>query len=285
MAKKDIGKILASGSLKQRALLIAEDIARAKYSQYNLLSDSDFNLLKDSFKKANEIKFWNVFKDADATVTNALTNLQGLLFEIKMNYSNLRGYTLVWNSIENAELLVNSVLHEVKDVKERRRMAEEGAKGINLLFSKTEPDQEGYIQINIDFERNTWIDRDGVRHKEKQRKTKEYSLWFVMNNVKQETETSIIKYLSWESAILDYMEDKGFNIKTYKDKIKEMTAQVYSPISWAKYSGEFEDYLDLTHNPRLEEVIKKYSICPNMDELKINKEEAKWFRKHIIGDE
>ena len=56
MAKKDIGKILTTGSLKQRILLIAEDIARGKYFQEKLLTDSDFNQLSNSFKKPNEIK-------------------------------------------------------------------------------------------------------------------------------------------------------------------------------------------------------------------------------------
>jgi len=51
-----------------------------------------------------------------------------------------------------------------------------------------------------------------------------------MNNVKKEVETSVIKYLSWESAILDFMEERGFNVKTYKEQIKQMTTQVYSPI-------------------------------------------------------
>jgi hypothetical protein len=285
MAKKDIGKLLTTGSPKQRALLIAEDIARGKYFKDKLLTDREFNQLSDSFKKSNEIKLWNEFRNADATVTNALINLQGLLFEIKMNYSNLRGYILVWNSIENAELLVNSVLHEIKDPKERRRIAENGSKGIDLLFSKTEPDQEGYLEIKIDFEKDSYRDENGkpIGFKEKPKKTKEYSLWYVMNNVKQEAITSVIKYLSWERAILDYMESKGFNVKTYKEKIKEMTAQVYSPIiGWAKYSGELNTQLQ---HPRLEEIIKKYSICPNMDELKVDEAQYNWFKKHIIGDE
>ncbi len=219
MAKKNIGKILTTGSPKQRILLIAEDIARGKYFQEKLLTDSEFNQLSNSFKKPNEIKLWNEFRRLDDTVTNAIINLQGLKFEVLMNYSNLRGYILVWNSIENTELLVNSVLHEIKDPKERKRIAEDGAKGIDLLFSKTEPDQEGYIEIKVDFEKDSYKDEDGERigFKDKPRKTKEYSLWYVMNNVKKEVETSVIKYLSWESATLDFMEERGFNVKTYKE--------------------------------------------------------------------
>lgn len=268
MAKKDIGKILTTGSPKQRMLLIAEDIARGKYFQEKLLTDSEFNQLSNSFKKPNEIKLWNEFKKLDDIVANAIVNLQGLKFEVLMNYSNLRGYILVWNSIENTELLVNSVLHEIKDPKERKRIAEDGAKGIDLLFSKTEPDQEGYIEIKVDFEKDSY---------------KEYSLWYVMNNVKKEVETSVIKYLSWESATLDFMEERGFNVKTYKEQIKQMTTQVYSPIiGWAKYSGELNTGLP---HPRLEEIIKKYAICPNIGEIKVDEAQYNWFRRYFLDGE
>lgn len=285
MAKKDIGKILTTGSPKQRMLLIAEDIARGKYFEDKLLTDSEFNQLSDSFKKPNEIKIWNEFRKLDGTVANAINNLQGVKFEVLMNYSNLRGYILVWNSIENAELLVNSVLHEVKDPKERKRIAENGAKGIDLIFSKTEPDQEGYIEIKIDFEETSYTDENGemIGFKNKPRKTKEYSLWYVMNNVKKEVETSVIKYLSWESAILDFMEEKGFNVKTYKELIKQMTTQVYSPIiGWAKYSGELHTRLP---HPRLEEITKKYAICPNVYELEVDEAQYNWFKVNMLGDE
>jgi hypothetical protein len=285
MAKKDIGKILTTGSPKQRLLLVAEDIARGKYFQEKLLTDREFNQLSESFKKPNEIKLWNEWRRIDETVANAINNLQGVKFEVLMNYSNLRGYILVWNSIEYTELLVNSVLHEIKDLKDRKRIAEDGAKDINLLFSKTDPDQEGYIEIKVDFEKDSYKDENGklIRFKDKPRKTKEYSLWYVMNNVKKEVENSVIKYLSWETALLDFMEAKGFNVKTYKENIKQMTTQVYSPIiGWAKYSGELNAGLP---HPRLEEIIKKYAICPNVGELKVDEDMYNWFKVNILGDE
>lgn len=269
MDKKDIEKILTKGSPKQRLLLIAEDIAREKYFQDRdrILTDREFTQLSDSFKKPNEIKLWHEFRKEDDTITNAIVSLQGLKFEVLMNYSNLRGYILVWNSIENAELLVNSVLHEIKDPQERRRIAEGGAKGIDLLFSKTEPDQEGYIEINVGF-------------KKKKQKGKEINLLYLMNNVKIETEISIIKYLSWESAILDYMDDIAFDVKTYKHQIKQMTNEVYSPIIGRdKYSGELNTGISHT---RMENIIKKYSICPNIEELKPNRTIYNWFRRYLL---
>jgi hypothetical protein len=185
-----------------------------------------------------------------------------------MNYSNLRGYILVWNTLETTELLVNSVLHEIKDQKERKEIAEKiEHRATSLFFTRTETDQEGYIDIQIDY-----IRKEG-----------EFNLYLLMNNVKKEVENSIIKYLSWEKALLDFMEDKGFNVKTYKEAIKDMSTQIYSPIiSWAKYSGELTT--GLPHS-RLEELIKKYAISPNIGELKVDKVPYNWFKNNMLTDE
>ena len=282
MGKKDIGKILTTGSTRQRLLLIVEDIARGKYFQERLLTESEFNQLSDSFKKPNEIKLWREFKEIDETITNALVNLQGLLYDVKRRYSDLRGYILTWNAIENAETLVNSVLHEIRDVKERRRIAKDGAKGVNLLFSETFSDEEGYINIDIDFEEDSYEDEDGkpIGFKDKPRKTKKYCLWEIMNNVKRDAQETAIKYLSWESAILDYMDEKGFNVKTYKTAIRNLTKQVYEPvIGWGKYYGKLNTGV---YHPRLEELLKQYSICPDIKDLKIDEDQYTWFRRYFL---
>lgn len=265
MAKKNIDKVLTSGSPKQRLLLIAEERARGKYFKERLLTEGEFNKLNESFRKPNEVKLWNEFRSLDETITNAIINLQGKMFEVLMNYSNLRGYILVWNTIENAELLVNSVLYEIKNQEERKRIAKAGATDVNILLVKTEPDQEGYIDINIDP------------------KEEKISLRYAMNNVKKEVETSVIRYLSWERATLDFMEERGFNVKTYKEQLKKMTAKIYEPIiGWDKYSGEISSPLS---HPRLEEITKKYAICPNMDDLKVDEEEYNWFKRYFLDGE
>jgi hypothetical protein len=280
MAKKDISKILNTGSLKQKLILVAEQRARLVYGKELILTDHEYNQLSDSFKKSNEIKLWNVWSSNGTKIVGAISNLQGLLFEAKMNYSNLRGYILVWNSIENAELLVNSVLHEIKDLKERKRIADTVAKGVDLLFSKTAPDEEGYIDIKIDFEKENYKNK---KNKEEPNLTKEYSLLYVMNNVKAEATTSAIRFLSWRQAILDFMEDKGFNIKTYKDIIQGFTEQIYAPIiGWSKYEGEINTGLP---HPQVEKLLKKYAITPKIEELEVNEEEYNRFKKEFLGDE
>jgi len=280
MAKKDISKILTTGSLKQKLLLVAEQRARHTYGKELILTDHEYNQLSDSFKKSNEIKLWNEWNKHAVKIVGAIANLQGLMFEVQVNYSNLRGYILVWNSIENAELLVNSVLHEIKDPKERKRIAESGAKGVDLLFSKTTPDEEGYIDIKIDFEKQTY---KGKKYNEEPDVTKEYSLLYVMNNVKEEATASAIRFLSWRQAILDYMEENNFNIKTYKEILQGFTDGVYTPIiGWAKYSGEINTGRP---HPPIEKLLKKYAITPKIEELEVNEEEYNRFKIDFLGDE
>jgi len=280
MAKKDISKILTTGSLKQKLLLVAEQRARDTYGKEPILTDHEYNQLSDSFKKSNEIKLWNEWNKHAIKIIGAIANIQGLMFEAKMNYSNLRGYILVWNSIENAELLVNSVLHEIKDPKERKRIADSGAKGVDLLFSKTAPDEEGYIDIKIDFEKQTY---KGKKYDEEPDVTKKYSLLYIMNNVKEEATASAIRFISWRQAILDYMEENNFNIKTYKDIIQGFTEQIYAPIiGWAKYSGE--EMSGGLPNPLLEKLLKKYAICPKIEDLEVNEEEYNKFKREFLDE-
>lgn len=288
MAKKDISKIVAIGSIKQRLLLLAEDNARAKYSQKRLLTDHEINQLSESFKKPNEIKLWNKWLKVDKIVSNAIMNLQGVQFEVLMNYSNLRGYILVWETIQEAEVLSNHILHEIKDQEERIKIGSQAGKLGSFLFTDIQTDKEGYLDINTGFERDTYGDENGklVGVKEKGIKSGNYNLWFVMNNVKEEAINSVIKFLSWREAILDYMEEEGFSIKTYRDNINSMTENIHKPIiSWTKYQSDEKLFTpDLPHN-RADKLKAKYSIIPNTRELEVDTDIYNYFKKEFLKDE
>jgi len=288
MAKKDIGKILTTGSTKQRLLLLAEDNARAKYSQERLLTDHEINQLSESFKKPNEIQLWNKWLKVDRVVTSAIMNLQGLKFEVLMHYSNLRGYILVWETIQEAEVLSNHILHEIKDQEERIKISSQAGKLNNFLFTDIQMDKEGYLDINIDFEKDTYKDENGklAGVKEKGIRSKKYSLWYVMNNVKREAINSAIKFLSWREAILDYMEEEGFSIKTYRGIINSMTEDIHKPIiGWTKYQSDVKLFIpDLPHN-RADKLKAKYAITPNTRELEVDTEIYNYFKKEFLKDE
>jgi hypothetical protein len=302
MSKKDVSTILKEGTPKQRLMILAEDIARRSFefkhpdlseNKEPLLTEKEFTALSDSFKTSQEIRLYNKWRQYDRVVRNSLVNLQGLRFEVKMHYSNLRGYILVWNSIENAEQLANSVLHEIKDTKERIRIAKGGAEGVDLLFTDTIIDPEGYLDLKIDFEKESYRDEEGKPLKDKEtRKTKEYCLLEVMNNVKKQATASAITYLSWRQALLDYMDKKGFNVKTYKDMIRVISEDVYSPIiGWEKYLSESKAFLTLrqgnkeTTPKRVDKLKPLYSITPVVSELEVDKEIYEHYMKNYLEDE
>ena len=275
MSKKDIGKILTTGTARQRLLIIAEDRARVIYGDERLLTDSDLNKLFDSFKKPNEIKLYNQFLGYSKAVNNALLNLQGLKYEVVKHYSDLRGYILLLNSYENSEILVNSVLNEIKDPGERERLAKIGVISSSLLFSKAVVDEEGFIDIQTNYKREFSGEFKKI--------STDYTLWGVMNNVKEKAEATACRYISWEKALLDFMDDKGYNVKTYKEKINGLSTEIWSPIiHWAKYYGE--NNTGLPH-PNLERLLTKYKIAPDTDTYEIDEAEYQFFRKEIIGDE
>ena len=288
MAKKDISKILKSGPPKQRILLILEDIARRKFYGVGdrLLTDREFNQLSDSFKSDKEIKLWNKYKNLDAVVTNAIMNLQGLKYEVLMHYTNLRGYVFLWNSLEHSELLVNSVLHEIKDPEERLRVADRGVKGISPLFSKASVDTEGYVEIAIDFLSNTYTDENGnkISRKDEPGRTRERSLLYLMETVKGDAIRSASKWLGWYEALRDYIDSEGFNVKTYKNILDTMETEIRSRlVGWGKYYGEIEIGVEI--NPKLKELIEAYGVCPEPYDIEPDEREYNWFKREIIKDE
>jgi len=288
MAKKDISTILKSGTAKQRILLIAEQIASSKFYDTGdkLLTDREFNQLSDSFKSDKEIRLWNRYKNIDAIVTNAIMNLQGLKYEVLMHYTNLRGYVFLWNNLEHSELLVNSVLHEIKDPEERKRIAEKGAKGINPLFSKTSIDEEGYVETSIDFLHNSYKDENGnsIGFKDTPRQTKEGSLLYLMETVKEDAIRSASKWLGWYEALNDYIDNEGFNIRTYNNLLEILEGEVRSRVvGWGKYYGEIEIGVEI--NPKLTKLIEGYEVCPDPYDIEPNEVEYNWFKREIIGDE
>jgi len=283
MAKKNISKVLTSGSPTQRMKLLAEDIARAKFNKDRLLSDAEANALSGSFKKPQEIRVYNKYSQADKTVTNALMNLQGLKYEVLMHYSNLRGYILVWQTMEEAELLANGILNETKDLEERKRIAEVGKKGISLLFAELETDQEGYLDIQIDFDK----DRPKGHKLNDPDREKRITLWGVMNNVKASAIKKATEFTSWKRAILDYMDEENFDVKTYKEILEQFAQEVYAPpIQWTKYNSDVKEFIPGLPHKRADKLKEYYSILPKLSEIaEVDEDVYSWFKKTILENE
>lgn len=278
MAKKDISKVISSGSPKQRIKLFVEHMALERYGHKGLITEREAKALFDSFKTEYDIKLYNKWQKIDKTVTVAITNLQGLKFQTLMHNSDLRGYILVWHTMEEAELLTNSILHEVEE-DERKRIAEKGAKEVKIMFSQLDVDEEGYLDLKVDFEKDTY---KGKSLKEKPVKSKAFSLWYVMNNVRKEAEESFIQFISWRQAILDYMEEEGFTVKIYREQIKQMTEDVYRPvIGWDKYLEGEKHFMQIKKG-RLDKLKPFYNVAPDLNKIEIDKDIYDTYMKEYL---
>jgi hypothetical protein len=286
MNKDNISKILTSGSAKQRAILISEEIAREIFHLDSILTEQEAEAIKKSFKTNSEIRIWNKFTRLDKEILNAIINLSGLMSAIQSIYSDLRGYILVYNNIENTELLVNRILDEIKEEELRKKIADKASRGVNFIFSTTQVDKEGYIEISID--KDPYFDKDKVEIaqllKGNKKKNKKYALRDLMEILKQRAIKEVIKFISWRQATLDYMEENGYNVKAYKDRIYELSDMVFTPIiGWDKYQEDKEVFIE--EGKRVNKLKSKYAIAPNLNSLEVNKEDYDYFKVNFLSDE
>lgn len=273
MAKSDIGKIITSGSIRQKLLLIADDRAREHFSYDRLLTDFEHNLIRDSFKTNNEIKLWNLYIKFDELLIQSINNLRVLIYEFLMYVQDFKGFLMVWNTLENTEQLVNLSLHELKNINKRKEVAKDISKGVYLLLGNIEIDKEGYIEIKTKFDTVNKSDTP-IR--------KEDSLTFVIDFKRQQIEKTATKYISWEAAIIDFMNDNNINIKTYKDILKQYKSLITVDFGIYKYKGMFDPELN-GNNQNIENILKKYAIIPDLSNLKVDKKEYDWFKSNFLN--
>lgn len=285
MSKQKIGAILLKGTPSQRAKLLSEEIARATYGRETLLTEKEFNSLQDSFKTSSEIKLYNKHRKTSRLIVDSIANLTAIKFEILMRYSDLRGYIVYWETIQQAELNINITLNSIKDVNERYKTALLGAEKINYSFVQPVIDEENFINLLCDFDINTFIDKSGrltaIKNKSKIAKSK--SLYFVLKSIKEDTDKSLINFISWRKATIDFMEEEGFNISTFKTVIEEITTDIRKPlINWAKYLTSEENFIPGSPEERLDKLKDFYNITPELEELEPDKDIIRVYREALF---
>lgn len=253
--KRNIGKTLASGSAKQRIKLFAENSARMRHGGEPLLNDKETEELYNSFKTPSEVRLYNRWVDLDRALSTAISNLQGLKFETLYHIANLRGYIYVWEALQGTEELANYILFHIKDQEERDKIIKKARSSTHFLLSKMEPDQEGYLRLDIDKPENG------------------YSLVKIMIMNRDKVMLAAGKLKAWRQAIIDAMEAEGMIIKTYKDIANEHLRTIEIPaINWGKYKRiEFREY------ERSGKILSKYEMSPDIAGVEMNKIEYERF--------
>ena len=285
MNKKNIGAVLLKGAPKQRAKLLAEEIARATYNLDSLLSETEFFNLQDSFKTSSEIKLYNKYRKNSRVLVDSIANLQAIKFEILMRYSDLRGWIVYWETIQQTELSLNISLASIDNESKKYATAKEVALKIDYPFIQSTIDEENYISLLSKFDINTLINKEGklTAVKNKDKIDKSNSLYSLLEEIKTDTNKTLIRFLSWRRATLDFMEVEEFNIKTFKDVIEDITTEINKPvINWPKYVPYEKTFILDTEFTRLDKLKEEYNITPDISTLKVNLDEVKAFRETVL---
>ena len=285
MNKKNIGAVLLKGAPKQRAKLLAEEIARATYNLDSLLSETEFFNLQDSFKTSSEIKLYNKYRKNSRVLVDSIANLQAIKFEILMRYSDLRGWIVYWETIQQTELSINISLASIDNESKKYATAKEVALKIDYPFIQSTIDEENYISLLSKFDINTLINKEGklTAVKNKDKIDKSNSLYSSLEEIKTDTNKTLIRFLSWRRATLDFMEVEEFNIKTFKDVIEDITTEINKPvINWPKYVPYEKTFILDTEFTRLDKLKEEYNITPDISTLKVNLDEVKAFRETVL---
>ena len=109
MSKKDISKILTSGSARQRTLLLANHIAATSFGKEGFLTSKEFYALLSSIKGERDIRIYNSTKAVELNLRFFLLNLNQLrlvFFNIVSQYVLLRQTIAM---VENSRAMAWSV--------------------------------------------------------------------------------------------------------------------------------------------------------------------------------
>lgn len=285
MDRKTTPSNTSKGTLKKRILMLAENSARLQYFMTPIMSEAEAEAIASSITSKSDIAYWEKVKQMDSKVMGAIQNIQGLSFELMMHKSNLRGYILLWNAIETSELLANSILQEIPNKDERKEISKralnQAFRPTEILLSKTSVDEEGYIELSIDFEKEIYS-----KEVDDYIPSRRQSLQFAMDRVREDVIDRATTLKSWIAALRDYMKRNSFNLKVYKEKIDSIEDLALSDVvNWSKYLESQKNFNYIYDNSTLIDSIKQdYSIVPDLHELKHSKDQYEWFTVQFLSD-
>jgi hypothetical protein len=251
MNKKDLSKAFTGGAVKQRALLLAEDIALQRMKKKRILTEEESRKIWESFKTPYEKKVWNEIREVEINISEGLNLLMAVTFEVLYKKANLKGTLSLWGSFEESEEIANFILYEIKDLLERKRIADLTVERSRIAYGDLSVDPEGFIKVSVG-------DKDSK---------KKYTVWSIIELQRGYLIESYKSFNGLRQAILDYQDETGVHLKTYKDRINEYTLKALDPaIDETKYSP------NKLYKGREGEIIKYYQILPDPNKLGYSQE-------------
>lgn len=274
--KKDLGKIVSSGTPTQRALLLAEVVAHANYTREILLTEDELRRLRDSFRSPKEIALYNKFNRLDRLISGAINVYQGGHYEALYRLTSLKGWLLYWDAIEEAEVIFNCLLLDgfPDDPKRRKKLAKNTIKGSGFIYGEFIVEEDGVVKLEVE---KTEGERKSLRE--------------ALDDMREGLIQAVTRQLSWEKAMLDVMEDEGFKVKTYKNIIKRVSDELKGQLGlWGRHSAENQEKyssLGKIRKTRLQSLLlRSYNYEIDISKIEVNQADYDYFRaQHLTGAE
>jgi len=260
---KDISKILSKGSVKQRVILLANEIGERGYGGKGNLSDKELDELHNSFKTNEEIKLYNKFKKQEGLIRNVI----GALGQIQNAYLEriavFNGFVMLSHSYDEMEDILNAVLSNIEDKNTKGKILKVLTKQ-HILYNEIEIKDKNLISI---------------KEKEEER-----GVGYMMRIVRDQAEEILIQYKTILKAVRDSIEETGFKVKAYIKHINNSETLVKNA------GGEF------IHNefPEFKEIAINYYMAggssrsvnillyPDYDKINVDEKLYKQYREKLI---
>ena len=280
MNKKDISKALTQGSAKQRATIIAENIAQYSKTGKGFLKYSDDKALYESFKTSAEIRIYNKYIKVGREVTQSLSYLKQLQLLYEVNIAYLTGYCLLWDEYDREGSRYTELLYNIKD-RETRKTISKLIKEARLqpLLGNIEKVKEGqgvYITGTIKIQVKDLLTRKGK---------KRYGLYEIIKEYSKRATKQLREAKALALAILEYMDEEEFNVKTYKEIVKEvMDALSRDQAVLPYYSIAHQRTLEYKTEESWkfhEEIFSEFWVFPDPD-TEPDRERIDWYKNEYI---
>jgi len=260
---KDISKILTKGSVKQRVILLANEIGERGYGGKGNLSDKELDELHNSFKTNEEIRLYNKFKKQEGLIRNVI----GALGQIQNAYLEriavFTGFVMLNYSYQETEEIINVVLSNIEDKNVKKKVLKVLTKQ-KLLYSQK-------IEIK---------DKDFISIKEEE----EEGISYMMRIVRDQAKEILIQYKTILKAVRDSIEETGFKVKAYIKHIDNSETLVKN--AGGKFlDKEFPEFKKLTINYCMAGGSSRsvnILLYPDYDKINIDEKLYKQYREKLI---
>jgi hypothetical protein len=267
MAKKDLSKILKEGSVRQRLRLLDDQRAGIVYGKSSALTAKEMDELIESFKTPEEIKLYNLHLRAFRYFRELLMGLEAVFGTYKEALAYITGFSLLWDSYERHEELINSVIYEVKDKKTKNVITKKFESNSLFLYADVVVDEEGFFRFHTD---------NRERKKRGKPRGDDYSLESILRLWKGRAEEYASQIKTGCKALMDYSEIINYKPGTFIEKLNQLVEYVETDHALIpKFSEKQMKEMEWASM----ELLDKYFVYPNPDKIEVNEVEYSNFMK------